>query len=91
MLVLAIASTHYELADLLLEQARIRMRQAQGWTPLHQIAYTRRPNTGVNNPGLVPKDKLDSLTLARKLLARGANPNLQATKNPDTVNVGGSA
>ena len=60
----------------------------QGWTPLHQIAYTRRPNTGVNNPGLVPKDKLDSLTLAKKLIARGANPNQQATKNPDVVNVG---
>jgi ankyrin repeat protein len=87
-LVLAIASTHYELADFLLEQGADPNSAGQGWTPLHQIAYTRRPNTGVNNPGLVPKDKLDSLTLARKLLARGANPNLQATKNPDTVNVG---
>ena len=46
--------------------------RGQGWTPLHQIAYTRRPNTGVNNPGLVPRGKLDSLTLARKLIARGA-------------------
>ena len=96
-LVLAIASTHYELADFLLEQgadangvptAGPNGAAGQGWTPLHQIAYTRRPNTGVNNPGLVPKDKLDSLTLAGKLLARGANPNLQATRNPDTVNVG---
>jgi ankyrin repeat protein len=87
-LVLAIASTHYELADFLLEQGADPNSAGQGWTPLHQIAYTRRPNTGVNNPGLVPKDKLDSLTLARKLLGRGANPNLQATKNPDTVNVG---
>ncbi len=87
-LILAIASTHYELADLLLERGADPNAAGQGWTPLHQIAYTRRPNTGVNNPGLVPKDKLDSLTLARKLLARGANPNLQATKNPDTVNVG---
>ena len=95
-LVLAIASTHYELTDFLLEQGADPNGvptagpngAGQGWTPLHQIAYTRRPNTGVNNPGLVPKDKLDSLALARKLLARGANPNLQATRNPDTVNVG---
>ena len=95
-LVLAIASTQYELADFLLEQGADPNGvptagpngPGQGWTPLHQIAYTRRPNTGVNNPGLVPKDKLDSLTLAGKLLARGANPNLQATRNPDTVNVG---
>jgi ankyrin repeat protein len=87
-LALAIASTHYELADWLLEQGADPNAVGQGWTPLHQIAYTRRPNTGVNNPGLVPRESLDSLTLARKLLARGANPNLQATKNPDVTSVG---
>ncbi|HVG54678.1 MAG TPA: ankyrin repeat domain-containing protein [Vicinamibacterales bacterium] len=87
-LVLAIASTHYELAAFLLQQGADPNAAGQGWTPLHQIAYTRRPNTGVNNPGLVPKDRLDSLTLATQLLTRGANPNRQATRNPDTVNVG---
>lgn len=87
-LVMAIASTHYELADFLLEQGADPNAAAQGWTPLHQIAYTRRPNTGVNNPGLTPRDKLDSLTLAKKLIARGANVNQPATKNPDAVNVG---
>ena len=86
--VMAIASTHYELADWLVDQGADPNAAEQGWTPLHQIAYTRRPNTGVNNPGLVPKDKLDSLTLAKRLIARGANPNQQATKNPDVVNVG---
>ena len=69
-------------------RAPIRTPTEQGWTPLHQIAYTRRPNTGVNNPGLVPRDALDSLTLAGKLIARGADPNLEATKNPDVTSVG---
>ena len=87
-LVMAIASTHFTLADWLLEQGADPNAVAGGWTPLHQIAYTRRPNTGVNNPGLVPREPLDSLTLARKLLARGANPNLAATKNPDVTSVG---
>ena len=87
-LVMAIASTHFALADFLLEQGADPNAKAQGWTPLHQIAYTRRPNTGVNNPGLVPRDPLDSLTLARKLIARGADPNLAATKNPDVTSVG---
>lgn len=87
-LVLAIASTHFELASWLLEQGADPNAAAQGWTPLHQIAYTRRPNTGVNNPGLVSRDPLDSLTLARRLIARGANPNQQATKNPDVTSVG---
>ena len=87
-LVMAIASTHYQLANFLLEQGADPNAHAQGWSPLHQIAYTRRPNTGVNNPGLVPRDTLDSLTLARKLIARGADVNLAATKNPDVTSVG---
>jgi ankyrin repeat protein len=87
-LVMAIASTHFELADWLLAQGADPNAAGQGWTPLHQIAYTRRPNTGVNNPGLTPRDTLDSLTLARRLVARGANPNQPATKNPDVTNVG---
>jgi uncharacterized protein len=87
-LALAIGSTHFELADWLLEQGADPNAVGQGWTPLHQIAYVRRPNTGVNNPGLVPREGLSSLALAKKLLARGANPNLQATKNPDVTTVG---
>ena len=81
-LVMAIASTHFELADWLLEQGADPNAAGQGWTPLHQIAYTRRPNTGVNNPGLVPRSRLDSLTLARRLIARGANPNQRRRKIP---------
>jgi len=87
-LVMAIASTHFDLADWLLDQGADPNAAAQGWTALHQIAYTRRPNTGVNNPGLVSRDKLDSLSLARKLMARGADPNKVATKNPDVTSVG---
>ncbi|RPI56883.1 MAG: hypothetical protein EHM55_03775 [Acidobacteria bacterium] len=87
-LVIAIASTHFELADWLLDEGANPNAAGQGWTPLHQIAYTRRPNTGVNNPGLVPRDPLDSLTLARRLIARGADPNQAATKNPDVTSVG---
>jgi uncharacterized protein len=87
-LVLAIASTHFDLAKWLLAQGADPNAVAQGWTPLHQIAYTRRPSTGVSNPGLVPRDKTDSLTLVTELLDRGANPNRAATKNPDITNVG---
>jgi ankyrin repeat protein len=87
-LVMAIASTHYDLADWLLEQGADPNAAGGGWTPLHQIAYTRRPNTGVNNPGLVSRASIDSLALARKLIARGADVNLAATKNPDVTSVG---
>ena len=48
--VMAIASTHFELADWLVDQGADPNAAEQGWTPLHQIAYTRRPNTGVQQP-----------------------------------------
>jgi ankyrin repeat protein len=86
--VAAVASTHYELADYLLEQGANPNAQANGWAPLHQLVWTRRPGTGVINPGLVPRDKLDSLTLAKKLLAKGANPLARVTKDPDITYVG---
>jgi ankyrin repeat protein len=87
-LVVAIASTHYELADMLLERGADPNAARQGWTPLHQVAWTRRPNTGVNNPGLVPRDAMDSLALARRLLARGADPRARVTRDGDVVNLG---
>jgi ankyrin repeat protein len=87
-LVVAVASTHYELADYLLEQGADPNAAGNGWTPLHQIVWTRRPGTGVINPGLVPRSKLDSLSLVRKLLAKGANPLARMTKDPDITYVG---
>lgn len=87
-LVLAVANTHYELADYLLEQGANPNASQQGWTPLHQLIFTRRPNVGQNNPGMVAREPLDSLTLAKKLLSKGANPNEPLTKDGNVVNVG---
>ena len=87
-LVMAVASTHFELADYLLERGADPNAQGNGWTPLHQLVWTRRPGNGFINPGLVPRDTLDSLTLARKLLAKGANPLARVTKDPDITYVG---
>ena len=87
-LVLAIANTHYELAEYLLGQGADPNASKQGWTPLHQLVFTRRPNLGQNNPGMVAREPLDSLTFARKLLAKGADPNAPLTKDGNVVNVG---
>jgi len=87
-LVVAVASTHYDLADYLLDQGADPNAQGNGWTPLHQLVWTRRPGTGFINPGLVPRGKIDSLTLAKKLLAKGANPLALMTKDPDITYVG---
>ena len=47
---------------------------AQGWSVLHQVAWSRQPNRGFM-PGAVPTGTLDSLELVRRLVARGADVN----------------
>ena len=87
-LVLAVGGTHYELAAFLLDQGADPNAGAQGWTALHQVIWTRRPNTGSNNPPPVSRDSLDSLAFVKKLLTKGANINAQVTKDVDIVIIG---
>ena len=65
-LVLAIINAHYELAAALADNGADVNADAQGWAPLHQLAWTRRPNGGLANPAAVPTGTLDSLELARR-------------------------
>jgi len=81
-LVLAIYNAHYQLAAFLLDRGADPDAAAQGWTALHQVAWSRRPNRGFNLPGAVPTGSLDSLELVRQLLARGADINARLTKEP---------
>jgi ankyrin repeat protein len=81
-LVLSVMNAHYELAGLLLERGANPNADAQGWTALHQIAWSRRHNAGFNLPGPVQTGNLDSLELVRQLVTRGANVNARTTKEP---------
>jgi ankyrin repeat protein/mono/diheme cytochrome c family protein len=81
-LVLAVYNAHYELAAALLERGADPNAAAQGWSALHQVAWSRRPNRGFNLPGAVPTGNLDSLELVRRLVARGADLNARITKEP---------
>jgi ankyrin repeat protein len=81
-LVLATINAHYELAALLLDKGANANAAAQGWTALHQIAWSRRHNAGFNLPGPVATGNLDSLDLVRKLVKHGANVNARQTKEP---------
>jgi ankyrin repeat protein len=81
-LVLATINAHYELAAFLLEKGANPNADGQGWTALHQIAWSRRHNFGFNLPGPVATGGVDSLELARVLVKRGANVNARQKKEP---------
>jgi ankyrin repeat protein len=81
-LVLTVLNAHYETAAFLVEKGADPNAAAQGWTALHQVAWSRRPNTGSNLPGAVPTGNLDSLDLVRTLVKHGANVNARQTREP---------
>ena len=81
-LVLAVMNAHYELAAALLDKGANPNADKQGWTALHQIAWSRRHNAGFNLPGPVATGGLDSLDLVRKLVQKGANVNARMTREP---------
>lgn len=81
-MVLATINAHYELAAFLLDKGANPNADAQGWTALHQIAWSRRHNAGFNLPGPVATGGLDSLDLVRKLVKHGANVNARQKKEP---------
>jgi ankyrin repeat protein len=81
-LVLSLINGHYELASFLLDRGADPSADGQGWTALHQIAWTRRPNTGFNLPGAVATGSLNSLDLVRKLVKLGANVNARQAREP---------
>ena len=78
-LVIAVMNAHFSLAQHLVRQGADPNAAQQGWTALHQLAYTRRPNSGKGMPPVEMVDPVDTLAFARFLLEHGADPNLQQT------------
>ena len=81
-IVTAAQGQNYEAAAALLELGADANADGQGWTALHQIAWSRRPQRGQNNPGQKPLGSLSSLDFAKKLVAHGADINARQTKEP---------
>jgi len=83
---LAVANAHYELASFMLDKGADPNASTQGWTPLHEITWVRKPGKGDNDPAPEGSGKMTSLDLVRKLVAHGANVNARMTR---TGNPGG--
>jgi ankyrin repeat protein len=81
-LLMTIMNAHYEAAAFLVDRGADPTADAQGWAPLHQVVWSRRPNTGSNIPGAILTGNLDSLELVRTLLRHGANVNARQKKEP---------
>ena len=79
-LVLAIMNGHFSLARELVELGADPNGADQGWAALHQLSYTRRPNSGKGMPPVERVDGLDTLELGRFLLENGADPNQRQTQ-----------
>ena len=82
-LVTAVQGLNYETASVLLDLGVDPNADSQGWTALHQIVWSRRPQRGQNNPGQKPKGDMGPVDLARALVAHGADINARETREPN--------
>jgi ankyrin repeat protein len=83
-LVVAVINAHYDLAVHLLERGADPDASEQGWTALHQLVWTRRPNTNKNqhNPSPRQSRRVTDLELVEALVAHGADVNARQTREP---------
>jgi ankyrin repeat protein len=79
-LILAITNKQFEVATLLIEHGADPDGSAVGWTPLHELAYMRKPNVGKGLPPQEDVDHIDTLELARMLIQYGADVNARQTR-----------
>ena len=80
-LVVAVANANWELADYLLDRGADPNLVGAGWNALHQIARTRRMNTGFGFPGPIPSGSVDSIDVLKKMIDVGGDVNARMTTN----------
>ena len=81
-LVLAVYNAQYDFAKSLLDLGADPDTAGNGWTALHQVVWTRRPNLGRNPPFPVPLGELDAFDLVRALAAAGTDLDARQTAEP---------
>jgi ankyrin repeat protein len=85
-LTLAVMNAHHELAAMFADKGADPNADAQGWTALHQLVWTRRPNLMRPIPFPLPTGAMTDLKLVKALVARGANINARLKKEPNDGN-----
>lgn len=95
---MAIVNAYYELAWALLDHGADPNRPDRRGSPLHTLAWLRRPGAtgtaavgGTANGPPVPTGAVTELELARKLLEHGANPNVRVDWEEQPFNKDGAA
>lgn len=86
-LVLSAMNARYELGVVLLDHDARPNADGSGFTALHQVVWTRRPNIH-KTPAAVPSGNLDSIGFAKALISHGGNINARETKEPNDGNLG---
>jgi ankyrin repeat protein len=86
-LVLAAMNARYELGVVLLDHDARPNANGSGFTALHQVVWTRRPNIH-KTPAAISSGNVDSIGFAKALVAHGADVNARETKEPNDGNLG---
>src|SRR5215475_5000271 len=81
-LLLAVQNGHFELAIALVDAGADPNDVRSGFTPLHTIAFIRKPDSSDNSDPAPPvgAGRLTSLDFVREIVKRGANVNLRLAK-----------
>jgi uncharacterized protein len=83
---LALSNGHLELAAELLDAGADPNSDLLGYTPLHMLAYIRKPAIGDSDPGPEITGNISSFELAKRLVAKGANVNARMTRRVNLTN-----
>ena len=84
---IAAMNANYDVGAYLLDKGADPNADKCGWTALHQVAWTRRPNIH-KTPAAIGTGGMESVTFTKALLAHGANINARETKEPSDGNLG---
>jgi ankyrin repeat protein len=80
-------NARYELGVVLLDHDARPNADGSGFTALHQVVWTRRPNIH-KTPAAISSGNLDSIGFAKALVAHGADVNAREKKEPNDGNLG---